>query len=124
MINESVPFRRQQTPNPCAIRFPACLGRVTDRLIATVIVMAGEHRGGRPHKGPRKQTTIRPYIELLEEVRARYKELGYEGYSDYVCALMAHDVGRPDLAPPLKRATADTQPALVDQREEDLSMAS
>lgn len=54
--------------------------------------------GGRPHKGPRDAMMIRPHEDIGRVVRARAEEAGYT-VTGYVSAVLAREVGLPNLAP-------------------------
>lgn len=55
-------------------------------------------RGGRPSKGPRDAMMIRPHAEVGDAIRELAEAEGYT-ISGYVSALLAREVGRPELAP-------------------------
>jgi hypothetical protein len=55
-------------------------------------------RGGRPSKGDRDAFKVRPARPVGERVRELAEAAGMS-YSDYIAAVLARDVGMPDLAP-------------------------
>ena len=54
--------------------------------------------GGRPHKGDRDAILIRTPLELGELVRDLAEEAGMS-ITDYVTAILARELDRPDLSP-------------------------
>jgi hypothetical protein len=53
---------------------------------------------GRPSKGDRDAFVTRPARDVGNEIRRRAEEAGMP-YGEYIAALLAYQVGRPDLAP-------------------------
>lgn len=53
---------------------------------------------GRPSKGDRDAFVTRPARDVGTEIRRRAEEAGMP-YGEYIAALLAYQVGRPDLAP-------------------------
>lgn len=64
---------------------------------------------GRQSKGPRQQVSVRAHPDLKRAIDDTATALGYEGSSDYVCAVMARELRRPDLAPAPVRANNPDQ---------------
>lgn len=66
-------------------------------------------RGGRPSKGDRDAFKVRPARPVGDRVRERADAAGMS-YSDYIAAVLARDVGMPDLAPRAERAVLEELP--------------
>lgn len=66
-------------------------------------------RGGRPSKGDRDAFKVRPARPVGERVRELAEAAGMS-YSDYIAAVLARDVGMPDLAPRAENARHEELP--------------
>lgn len=66
-------------------------------------------RGGRPSKGDRDAFKVRPARPVGERVRELAEAAGMS-YSDYIAAVLARDVGMPDLAPRVENVSHEELP--------------
>lgn len=55
--------------------------------------------GGRPSKGDRQVCYSRPQRAVRDECISRMRAEGYDSLSDYISAVLAREVGLPELAP-------------------------
>lgn len=66
-------------------------------------------RGGRPSKGDRDAFKVRPARPVGDVVRAQADAAGMT-YGDYISAILAREVGMPDLAPRAPHANDEELP--------------
>jgi len=59
----------------------------------------GDSRAGRPSKGDRQVCYSRPQRAVRDACIERMRAEGFTTLSDYISAVLAHEVGLPELAP-------------------------
>ena len=83
----------------CRVRRVVVLAETGGLRLGGMGTLGRAGNGGRPSKGDRQVCYSRPQRQVREACIERMRAEGYDSLSDYISAVLAREVGLPELAP-------------------------